>query len=96
MGRWDKDTRPDVEILGEFRTFQLRLLHCRDRRKNALGTYEVEKVDSKIDELYHELRTLYERNNKRIQDLLSQEKAIGFESFAWFLMLSEYTRKVSR
>ena len=47
MGRWDKDTRPDTEVLGEFRDFQLRLLHCRDRRKNALGTCEVEKIEGK-------------------------------------------------
>ena len=66
MGRWDKDTRPDVEILGKFRNFQLSLLHCRDRRKNALGTYEVEKIDSKMEELYHELRILYEKNHKRM------------------------------
>ena len=96
MGRWDKDTRPDTEVLGEFRNFQLRLLHCRDRRKNALGTCEVEKIDSKIEELYHELRILYEKNHKRMQELMSQEKSDGFESFAWFLMLSENTRKVSR
>tara|TARA_Y100001936_G_scaffold186768_1_gene184689 strand:- start:4989 stop:5279 length:291 start_codon:yes stop_codon:yes gene_type:complete len=96
MGRWDTDTRTDTEVLGEFRALQLSLLHHRDRRKNALGTCEVEKVDSKIEELYHELRNLYERNHGRMQDLMSQERSDGFESFAWFLMLSENTRKVSR
>ena len=43
MGRWDQDNRPDVELLADFRNLQLQLLHCKDRRKNALGKYEIEK-----------------------------------------------------
>jgi uncharacterized pyridoxamine 5'-phosphate oxidase family protein len=95
MGRWDKDKRPDVEILADFRNLQLQLLHCKDRRKNALGKYEIEKADSKIKESYQELRDLYERSNNRILELIYQDKAEGFETFAWFLMLSEDTRKSS-
>jgi hypothetical protein len=93
MGRWDKDKRPDVEILADFRNLQLQLLHCKDRRKNALGKYEIEKADSKIKESYQELRDLYERSNNRILELIYQDKAEGFETFAWFLMLSEDTQK---
>ena len=93
MGRWDKDKRPDVEILADFRNLQLQLLHCKDRRKNALGKYEIEKADSKIKESYQELRDLYERSNSRILELIYQDKAEGFETFAWFLMLSEDTQK---
>ena len=93
MGRWDKDKRPDVEILADFRNLQLQLLHCKDRRKNALGKYEIEKEDSKIKESYQELRDLYERSNSRILELIYQDKAEGFETFAWFLMLSEDTQK---
>ena len=37
MGRWDQDKRPDVELLVNFRNLQMQLLHCKDRRKNALG-----------------------------------------------------------
>ena len=93
MGRWDKDKRPDVEILADFRNLQLQLLHCKDRRKNALGKYEIEKADSKIKESYQELRDLYERSNNRILELIYQDKANGFECFAWYLMLSEDTQK---
>ena len=93
MGRWDKDKRPDVEILADFRNLQLQLLHCKDRRKNALEKYEIEKADSKIKESYQELRDLYERSNNRILELIYQDKAEGFETFAWFLMLSEDTQK---
>ena len=93
MGRWDKDKRPDVEILADFRNLQLQLLHCKDRRKNALGKYEIEKMDSRIKESYQELRELYERSNIRILELIYQDKAEGFETFAWFLMLSEDTQK---
>ena len=93
MGRWDKDKRPDVEILADFRNLQLQLLHCKDRRKNALGKYEIEKADSKIKESYQELRDLYERSNNRILELIYQDKANGFETFAWYLMLSEDTQK---
>ena len=93
MGRWDKDKRPDVEILADFRNLQLQLLHCKDRRKNALGKYEIEKMDSRIKESYQELRELYERSNIRILELIYQDKAEGFETFAWFLMLSEETQK---
>ena len=93
MGRWDQDKRPDVELLTDFRNLQLQLLHCKDRRKNALGKYEIEKEDSKIKESYQELRELYERSNNRILELICQDKAEGFETFAWFLMLSEETQK---
>ena len=93
MGRWDQDKRPDVELLADFRNLQLRLLHCKDRRKNALGKYEIEKEDSKIKESYQELRDLYERSDNRILELIFQDKAEGFETFAWFLMLSEETQK---
>ena len=88
MGRWDQDKRPDVELLADFRNLQLQLLHCKDRRKNALGKYEIEKADSKIKESYQELREIYERSNNRILELIYQDKAEGFETFAWFLMLS--------
>ena len=93
MGRWDQDKRPDVELLVNFRNLQMQLLHCKDRRKNALGKYEIEKEDSKIKESYRELRELYERSNNRILELICQDKAEGFETFAWFLMLSEETQK---
>ena len=93
MGRWDHDTRPDVELLAEFRNLQLQLLHCKDRRKNALGKYEIEREDSKIKESYLELRELYERSDNRILELICHDKAEGFETFAWFLMLSEETQK---
>jgi len=93
MGRWDKYSGSDKELLREFRNLQLRLLHCRDSRKSALGVYEIEKIDSKIKECYQKLRTLFERNNDRIQKLLYQDKAEGFESFAWFLMLSAETQR---
>ena len=93
MGRWDQDKRPDVELLADFRNLQLRLLHYKDRRKNTLGKYEIEKMDSKIKESYLELRELYERSNNRILELIYQDKAEGFETFAWFLMLSEKTKE---
>ena len=93
MGHWDQDKRPDVELLADFRNLQLQLLHCKDRRKNALGKYEIEKADSKIKESYQELREIYERSNNRVLELIYQDKAEGFETFAWFLMLSEETQK---
>ena len=93
MGRWDKYSGSDEELLREFRNLQLRLLHCRDSRKSALGVYEIEKIDSKIKESYQELRDLYERSNNRILELIYQDKANGFECFAWYLMLSEDTQK---
>ena len=93
MGRWDQDKRPDVDLLADFRNLQLQLLHCKDRRKNALGKYEIEKEDSKIKESYQELRELYERSDNRILELIYQDKAEGFETFAWFLMLSEKTKE---
>jgi hypothetical protein len=93
MGRWDKYSGSDEELLREFRNLQLRLLHCRDSRKSALGVYEIEKIDSKIKESYQELRDLYERSNNRILELIYQDKANGFETFAWYLMLSEDTQK---
>ena len=93
MGRWDQDKRPDVELLADFQNLQLRLLHYKDRRKNSLGKYEIEKKDSEIKELYQELRELYERSNNRILELIYQDKAEGFETFAWFLMLSEKTKE---
>ena len=93
MGRWDQDKRPDVELLTDFRNLQLQLLHYKDRRKNALGKYEIEKEDSKIKESYQELKELYERSNNRILELICQDKAEGFETIAWFLMLSEETQK---
>ena len=93
MGRWDQDKRPDVELLADFRNLQLQLLHCKDRRKNALGKCEIEKGDSKIQESYQELRELYERSDNRILELIYQDKAEGFETFAWFLMLSEKTKE---
>ena len=93
MGRWDQDKRPDVELLANFRNLQMQLLHCKDRRKNALGKYEIEKEDSKIKESYQELREIYERRDNRILELIYQDKAEGFETIAWFLMLSEETQK---
>ena len=93
MGRWDQDKRPDVELLANFRNLQMQLLHCKDRRKNALGKYEIEKEDSKIKESYQELREIYERSENRILELMYQDKAEGFETIAWFLMLSEETQK---
>ena len=93
MGRWDQDKRADVELLADLRNLQLQLLHCKDKRKNAFGKYEIEKMDSKIKESYLELRDLYERSNNRILELMYQDKAEGFETFAWFLMLSEETQK---
>ena len=93
MERWDQDKRPDIELLTDFRNLQLRLLHYKDRRKNTLGKYEIEKKDSEIKELYQELRELYERSNNRILELMYQDKAEGFETFAWFLMLSEKTKE---
>ena len=93
MGRWDQDKRTDDELLADFRNLQMQLLHRKDRRKNALGKYEIEKMDSSIKESYQELRELYERSNIRILELIYQDKAEGFETFAWFLMLSEDTQK---
>ena len=93
MGRWDQDKRPDVELLADFKNLQLRLLHYKDRRKNSLGKFEIEKKDSEIKELYQKLRELYERSNNRILELMYQDKAEGFETFAWFLMLSEKTKE---
>ena len=93
MGRWDKYSGTDIELLADFRNLQLQLLHCKDRRKNALGKYEIEKEDAKIQESYQEIRELYERSDNRILELIYQDKAEGFETFAWFLMLSEETRK---
>ena len=58
-----------------------------------MGKYEIEKKDSEIKELYQELRELYERSNNRILELMYQDKAEGFETFAWFLMLSEKTKE---
>ena len=93
MGRWDEYSGTDVELLADFRNLQMQLLHRKDRRKNALGKYEIEKEDSKIKESYRELRDLYERSNNRILELICQDKAEGFETFAWYLMLSEETQK---
>ena len=93
MSRWDEYSGTDIELLADFRNLQMQLLHCKDRRKNALGKYEIEKEDSKIKESYRELRELYERSNNRILELTSQNKAEGFETIAWFLMLSEETQK---
>jgi len=93
MGRWDQDKRPDNELLADFKNLQLTLLHCKDKRKSTLGKFEIEKKDSEIKELYQELRELYERSNNRILELMYQNKAHGFETFAWFLMLSEKTKE---
>ena len=93
MGRWDEYSGSDAELLADFRNLQLRLLHQKDRRKNALGKYEIEKADSKIKESYQELREIYERSNNRVLELIYQDKAEGFETIAWFLMLSEETQK---
>ena len=76
MGRWDQDNRPDVELLADFRNLQLQLLHCKDRRKNALGKYEVEKEDAKIQESYQEIRELYEKSNNRILELIYQDLSL--------------------
>ncbi len=92
MGRWDKDTRPDDEFFGEFRDLQLRLHPCKDKRKNAFGREAVEKIDSETQNLYQEIRDLYVRNNDRFRGIY-WDKATGFESFAWYLMLSDETRK---
>ena len=93
MGRWDQDKRTDDELLADFRNLQMQLLHRKDRRNNALGKYEIEKMDSKIKESYLELRELYERSDNRILELIHQNNAEGFETFAWFLMLSEKTKE---
>ena len=93
MGRWDNDRRSDAELLADFRDLQLRLLQQKDRRKNALGKEAIEKVDSKIKELYQEMKELYERNHERFQFSEFMRKTKGFECFAWYLMLSEDTRK---
>ena len=58
-----------------------------------MGKYEIEKMDSKIKESYLELRELYERSDNRILELIHQNNAEGFETFAWFLMLSEKTKE---
>ena len=79
MGRWDQDKRPDVELLANFRNLQMQLLHCKDRRKNALGKYEIEKEDAKIQESYQEIRELYERSDNRILELIYQDKAEGLK-----------------
>ena len=96
MGRWDEYSGTDAELLAEFRNLQLRLHHQKDRRKNALGKEAIEKVDSKIKELYQEMKELYERNHERFQFSEFMRKAKGFESFAWYLMLSEDTQKEVR
>ena len=93
MGRWDNDRRSDAELLADFRDLQLRLLHQKDRRKNALGKEAIEKVDSKIKELYQEMKELYEKNHERFQSSEFMRKTKGFECFAWYLMLSEDTKK---
>ena len=93
MGRWDNDRRSDDDVLVEFLCLQMRMLHQKDKRKEALGRYEVEKIDLEIKESYQELRELYERNHKRMQNLMSSNKAKGFERFAWYLMLSDETQK---
>jgi len=93
MGRWDEYSGTDVELLADFRNLQMQLLHRKDRRKNALGKEEIEKMDSRIKESYQEMKELYERSNIRILELIYQDKAEGFETFAWFLMLSEDTKK---
>jgi len=35
MGRWDEYDGSDAELLADFRNLQIRLLHQKDRRKNA-------------------------------------------------------------
>ena len=52
----------------------------------------VEKIDSETQNLYQEIRDLYVRNNDRFRGVY-WDKATGFESFAWYLMLSDETRK---
>ena len=79
MGRWDQDNRPDVELLADFRNLQLQLLHCKDRRKNALGKYEIEKEDAKIQESYQEIRELYEKSNNRILELIFRTRQKGLK-----------------
>ena len=86
MGRWDEYSGTDAELLADFRDLQLRLLHQKDRRKNALGKEAIEKVDSKIKELY-------EKNHERFQFSEFMRKAKGLECFAWYLMLSEDHKK---
>ena len=93
MGRWDNDRRSNEDVLVEFRCLQMRMLHHKDKRKEALGRYEVEKIDAQIKESYQELRELYERNHTRIQNLMCSDKAKGFERFAWYLMLSAEPQK---
>ena len=44
MGRWDNDRRSDDDVLVEFRCLQMRMLHHKDKRKEALGRYEVERL----------------------------------------------------
>ena len=93
MSRWDEDKRPDEEIMSEFHDLQLRLFHCKDRRKELTGSCEIGKEDSTMKDLYLELRHLYERNRGRFYDVLIRNDAVGFECFAWQLMLSEESRK---
>ena len=93
MGRWDEYSGTDAELLADFRNLQIRLLHQKDRRKNARGKEAIEKVDSEIKELYQEMKELYERNHKRFQFSEFMRKTKGFECFAWYLMLSEDTQK---
>ena len=93
MGRWDQDKRSGIEILGDFRNLQLRLLHCRDKRKRTKGFDKVIMADLAIKELYQDMRELYERNRNRFYDILTKNEATGFECFAWFLMLSDETQK---
>ena len=93
MGRWDEYDGSDAELLADFRNLQIRLLHQKDRRKNALGKEPIENVDSEIKELYQEMKELYERNHERFQFSEFMRKTKGFECFAWFLMLSEETQK---
>ena len=54
---------------------------------------KIEKEDAKIQDSYQEIRELYEKSNNRILELIYQDKAEGFETIAWFLMLSEETQK---
>ena len=93
MSRWDEYSGTDIELLADFRNLQMQLLHCKDRRKNALGKEEIEKVDSEIKKLYQEMKELYERNHKRFQFSEFMRKTKGFECFAWYLMLSEDHKK---
>ena len=93
MGRWDEYDGSDAELLADFRNLQIRLLHQKDRRKNALGKEAIEKVDSEIKELYQEMKELYERNHERFQCSEFMRKVKGFECFAWFLMISAETQR---